>query len=163
LLRVSKRRLDMGVENPILAEQSKLAFEADQVLLLQQKQHTNALKLALQTLLVEPVNIEVSDINQALFVSAVPEGLSSELLMSRPDIRQAEANLRAANADIGVARANFFPRISLTANAGVASESLSNLFESDSEAWLFKPEIYIPLFRGGANKSVLKQAKLNQE
>src|SRR5690606_39018216 len=69
-----------------------------------------------------------------------------EVLLQRPDVLQAESLLRAANADIGAARAAFFPRISLTAAIGSASSDLSGLFKSGSGAWSYAPEIVMPIF-----------------
>ncbi|MBN2508211.1 MAG: efflux transporter outer membrane subunit [Verrucomicrobia bacterium] len=73
-------------------------------------------------------------------------GLPSEILLRRPDVLQAENLLRAAHADIGVARAAFFPRVSLTAAMGTASSDLGGLFESGSGAWSYAPQIVMPLF-----------------
>jgi multidrug efflux system outer membrane protein len=76
----------------------------------------------------------------------VSAGLSSEVLLERPDVLQAEHQLRAANADIGAARAAFFPRISLTAAVGTASSDLSGLFKSGSGVWSYAPQIVMPIF-----------------
>jgi len=76
----------------------------------------------------------------------ISSGLPSEVLLSRPDVLGAEAMLRAAHADIGAARAAFFPRVSLTATAGTASSELSGLFEDGSGAWSFVPQIGMPIF-----------------
>jgi outer membrane protein, multidrug efflux system len=76
----------------------------------------------------------------------ISPGLSSELLLRRPDVIAAEHQLKAANANIGAARATFFPRISLTAAAGTASAELSGLFKSESGAWSFTPQIIMPIF-----------------
>ncbi len=73
-------------------------------------------------------------------------GLSSTVLLSRPDILAAEHRLQGANANIGAARAAFFPRITLTASAGTASDELSGLFKSGSGTWLFSPQIIVPIF-----------------
>jgi len=80
----------------------------------------------------------------------IPAGLPSDLLTRRPDILQAEAVLRSENANIGAARAAFFPRITLTGNAGTASATLSGLFKAGSAAWAFTPSITVPIFEGGA-------------
>lgn len=76
----------------------------------------------------------------------VPPGASSEILLRRPDVLQAESLLKAANADIGAARAAFFPRISLTTAVGTASEQLTGLFRSGSTAWNFTPAAVMPIF-----------------
>lgn len=72
-------------------------------------------------------------------IALVPAGVSSSVLLRRPDIQEAEHNLKSANADIGAARANFFPSISLTASAGVGSDSLSSLFSHGMQVWSFAP------------------------
>jgi len=76
----------------------------------------------------------------------ISPGLSSELLLQRPDVLSAEHSLKAAYANIGAARAAFFPRIALTTTAGTASAELSGLFKSDSGAWSFAPQIVVPIF-----------------
>jgi multidrug efflux system outer membrane protein len=92
----------------------------------------------------------------------VPSGLPSELLTSRPDIRAAENQLLAANANIGAARAAFFPNISLTGSVGTASTSLGGLFKSGSGAWAFTPSISVPIFTGGSLQAGLAQAEAVQ-
>jgi multidrug efflux system outer membrane protein len=92
-----------------------------------------------------------------------PAGLSSNVLQQRPDVRAAEHALRASNADIGAARAAFFPRIALTASAGTASSTLSGLFASGSKAWSFAPSVSVPIFDGGANRANLKVAEAQQK
>ena len=84
----------------------------------------------------------------------VPAGLSSEVLLQRPDVLQAEHALMAANADIGAARAAMFPRISLTAAIGVASSALSSLFSGDAFAWSAAPAASLPIFGGGLRANV---------
>ncbi|MFD0893635.1 efflux transporter outer membrane subunit [Luteolibacter ambystomatis] len=85
-------------------------------------------------------------------------GLPSSLVTRRPDIREAEHNLIGANADIGAARAAFFPSVTLTANGGTASSSFSRLFKSGSGTWLFSPQINLPIFTGGRNQANLDAA-----
>jgi len=89
--------------------------------------------------------------------------LSSQILLNRPDIAAAEHQLRGANAAIGAARAAFFPSISLTANAGVTSTELSNLFNSDSGVWLFSPTINLPIFTAGRLSAQLDVAELRRD
>jgi len=88
-------------------------------------------------------------------LSAIPAGLPSDLLTRRPDIRAAEQRLQAANADIGAARAAFFPRISLTAAIGSSSPSLHGLFDSGSGSWSFAPQLTLPIFDAGRNRANL--------
>lgn len=92
----------------------------------------------------------------------IAPGLSSEVLLRRPDVLQAEDMLKAAYADIGAARATFFPRISLTAAIGTASSDLSGLFKSGSGAWNYAPEIVMPIF-DARTWSAYKAAKVQRE
>jgi len=93
----------------------------------------------------------------------VPAGLSSDLLQRRPDILAAEHRLIGANANIGAARAAFFPRISLTASAGTASAAMSGLFEAGSGAWAFAPSITVPLFSAGRLSANLDYAEIQRD
>jgi len=93
----------------------------------------------------------------------IPAGLPSDLLARRPDIMQAEANLKAANANIGAARAAFFPSISLTGGAGLASTALSALFHGASFAWSFIPSITVPIFEGGRLRASLDVATIQKD
>jgi len=93
----------------------------------------------------------------------LPAGLPSELLTRRPDVRSAEQQLLAANANIGAARAAFFPRISLTANAGTASTELSGLFKSGTFALTGTATLLQPIFDAGRNQANLDVAKVNKD
>ena len=93
-------------------------------------------------------------------ISLVPAGVSSSVLLRRPDIQEAEHNLKSANADIGAARANFFPTISLTASAGVGSDALSSLFSHGMQVWSFAPSISLPLF---SNLAQLRYAEAEKK
>ena len=87
----------------------------------------------------------------------------SKVLLQRPDIQQAEAELRAANADIGAARAAFFPSISLSTSLGTASNSLRGLFDAGTQLWTFVPQLTLPIFDGGRNQANLSLAKLRKQ
>jgi multidrug efflux system outer membrane protein len=89
----------------------------------------------------------------------VPVGLSSSVLLERPDVLAAEHDLKAANADIGAARAAFFPSLSLTTDGGLASTALSALFKAPTAIWTIAPNLVIPLFHGGANRANLAAAR----
>ncbi|MDE1187648.1 MAG: efflux transporter outer membrane subunit [Pantoea sp.] len=93
----------------------------------------------------------------------VPAGISSDALLNRPDVLEAEHNLKSANASIGAARANFFPTISLTTSGGVGSSDLSSLFKNGAGIWSFAPSISLPIFTGGYNISQLKYTKAEKE
>jgi multidrug efflux system outer membrane protein len=97
-----------------------------------------------------------------LKLPGVPEGLPSSLLERRPDIRQAEQNLIAANADIGVAKAAYFPQISLTALFGVESAQVSDLFKGASKSWSFGSTGAIPIFTAGRIQNQVEQARAFQ-
>lgn len=97
------------------------------------------------------------------FVVPVAAGLPSSLLMRRPDIRQAEAQLRAANANIGAARAAFFPSIKLTTDIGTASSRFADLFSAGTGVWTFMPQITVPIFEGGRNRQGLNLANVRKE
>jgi NodT family efflux transporter outer membrane factor (OMF) lipoprotein len=96
-------------------------------------------------------------------LSELPAGLPSDLLAVRPDIRAAEQQLIGANANIGAARANFFPRISLTGSAGSASSELSGLFKSGSFGWTFAPSVVLPIFDYGRNSANLGAASAGRD
>ena len=93
----------------------------------------------------------------------VPTGLSSEVLLRRPDLRADEHALKAANADIGAARAAFFPSITLTATAGSGSTELSGLFSGGNGVWTFAPQINLPIFTGGRLQSSLDRAEVARD
>ena len=96
-------------------------------------------------------------------VTDIPPGAPSELLTRRPDIRAAEQRLIAANANIGAARAAFFPRISLTSTVGTVSPELSGLFESGSRVWSFAPQLTLPIFDWGRNSANLDLSKVRND
>ncbi|MCK0506637.1 AdeC/AdeK/OprM family multidrug efflux complex outer membrane factor [Aromatoleum anaerobium] len=96
-------------------------------------------------------------------VAELPAGVPSEVLVRRPDILEAERRLRAANANIGAARAAFFPSITLTAAAGSASSTLDGLFSSGSGTWSFVPQIRIPIFEAGRLRANLDVAEIQRD
>lgn len=96
-------------------------------------------------------------------VAEVSPGISSEILLRRPDVLAAERNLSAANAEIGAARAAFFPSITLTASAGTASAGLSQLFGAGSGTWTFAPQINLPIFTAGALQGSLDAARIRTD
>lgn len=95
-------------------------------------------------------------------VAEVPAGLPSELLQRRPDILEAEHTLLAANANIGAARAAFFPSLKFTASAGTTSTQFDQLFASGTGMWSFSPQVTIPIFNGGQNRADLDAAKVGK-
>ncbi len=93
----------------------------------------------------------------------IAPGLPSEVLLRRPDILQAEGLLKGANANIGAARAAFFPRITLVSSLGFGSDELAGLFKGDAFAWSFAPRISLPIFDGGSNRANLTVAEVDRD
>lgn len=109
-----------------------------------------------------PADLLPADLGRVSPPREVSPGLPSDVLLRRPDVLQAEAQLKAANADIGTARAAFFPRISLTTTLGTASDELSGLFKSGSGTWSYAPQIVMPIF-DARTWSGLKATKVQRE
>ncbi len=161
-LRIAKLRLDAGVT-------SALPFRQAETLLTQAEQQLSSEKLSLAKLnnqLAVLVGGTTPDgLRDGLTLAAqgseqrLAAGLPSDLLLVRPDIIAAEEQLRAARANIGAARAAFFPTISLTGNAGFSSNSLDGLFSSDGFGWSFGPSISLPIFDWGGREADLDLAK----
>ena len=105
---------------------------------------------------------EARPFTDANLLAHVPAGLSSELVEQRPDILEAEHTLKAANANIGAARAAFFPKVTLTSSIGTTSSQFSELFGAGTGVWSFSPQITLPIFTGGQNKADLDAAKISK-
>jgi NodT family efflux transporter outer membrane factor (OMF) lipoprotein len=160
-LRLSKLRFENGVISKLDLQQAVSLVEQARTVLAQQQrlraQDANALTLLVgQTI---PDTLPAGGTLATTSLPDLPAGLPSDLLVSRPDIRAAEQQLIAANADIGAARANYFPRISLTGSAGSASAELSGLFKSGSYGWTFAPAAILPLFDFGARRAGVESAR----
>lgn len=112
---------------------------------------------------VRPGGVQPEDLQWIDRLAELPAGLPSDVLQRRPDVLQAERQLQAANATIGAARAAFFPRISLTASAGVASSSLSDLFQGSARTWSFVPQVSLPIFDAGRNRANLEVTKTQRD
>ncbi len=159
-----KRRYDLGLvpELELFRAQTPLEVARRDRATYQQQvaQGENALAL----LVGAPVAAELlpTALDSILPPREVSAGLSSEILRQRPDVLQAEHLLKAAHADLGAARAAFFPRITLTAAFGTASRDLSGLFESGSGAWNYAPQIVMPIF-DARTWSAHKAAKVQRE
>jgi multidrug efflux system outer membrane protein len=102
-------------------------------------------------------------VSPAAALPGVPPGLPSRLLQQRPDVLAAEHALRQAQLDIGVARARFFPAITLTGSAGTSSNALSGLFKAGTRTWSFGPSISLPLLDGGALQAGLDASRAARE
>lgn len=162
-----QRSFDAGIGSQLDVSQARTSVETARTNLAQYKRLVAQDKNAL-ILLVGTPDIELGSVNEtlddALILENLPVGLPSDILLTRPDIAQAEYALKAASANIGAARAAFFPRISLTGSLGLASDSLSDLFKSGSAlAWSFAPQVTVPIFEAGRNVANLDVAKAQQK
>jgi multidrug efflux system outer membrane protein len=167
---LNQRSFDLGVASALTLRQAQTSVESARVdverYTAQVAQDRNALVLLAgielpDTLL--PTGLPDAAVAASSPLATIPPGLPSALLQRRPDILQAERDLKAANASIGAARAAFYPRISLTASAGSSSASLSGLFGSGSGTWNFAPQISLPIFDAGANRANLTIATTNRD
>ncbi|MGZ8289050.1 MAG: efflux transporter outer membrane subunit [Telluria sp.] len=163
-LKLVQLKYDNGVVSKLDLQQALSLVDSARVVLAQQ-QRQRAQDLNLLTLLVgQPVPGAPAGATLAgTTLAELPAGLPSDLLAVRPDIRAAEQQLIAANANIGAARANFFPRISLTGSAGTVSSELSGLFKSGSFGWSFAPQVVLPIFDYGRNTATLGSAKAGRD
>ena len=164
---LTQKKFDMGI---ILIDDvfsSQTSLKETEVNLLNQlttiEKNKNALELLVSTSIPNDLlPTGFKDTENSLML--IQSGLSSEVLFSRPDIIEAEYNLKAKNANIGVARAAFFPSITLTADYGLASTSLSSLFNGNAQTvWSFIPSINLPIFKGGENIANLDYANAQQK
>ncbi|SDD30678.1 efflux transporter, outer membrane factor (OMF) lipoprotein, NodT family [Paraburkholderia lycopersici] len=164
-LRIFRRRFEVGAISRLDLEQSEILLQQAQALDAQLEQSRAAEAHALELLVGAPLSL--SPAPQALDDTSVRNdlgaGLPSALLEDRPDIVAAEHQLRAANANIGAARAAFFPRISLTSSFGTSSSALHSLFASGTGTWLFLPDLSLPVFDAGRNLSNLKLAQSQRD
>ncbi|WP_415873888.1 efflux transporter outer membrane subunit [Burkholderia ubonensis] len=157
---LTRRRYAAGTSDAIelrSAEMLVAAARASQAAL--QREHAQAVR-ALQLLAGDFARAAPGDglTLDTLAIAPVAPGAPSALLERRPDIRQAEARLKAANAQIGAARAAFFPRITLTTDIGSVSDAFSGLFASGTGVWTFAPRLTLPIFAGGRNRANLDVA-----
>lgn len=167
-VRLTKLRFDNGVVSEIDYQLANSQAENARATYAQQQRLRAQDENALALLLGAPVPAQALAggalrLDGAVPMRDLPAGLPSDLLIERPDIRAAEQQLIAANASIGAARANFFPRISLTTSVGTASTEFSNLFDKGTKAWSFAPSITLPIFNAGANQATLDSARAGQQ
>jgi outer membrane protein, multidrug efflux system len=164
-LRLTKLRFDNGVASELDFRLAQSLTETARVALAQGQRQLELDANALSLLVGQPATPDVAG-NVAianLALPDVPAGLPSEVLVRRPDVRQAEQQLVSANANIGAARAAFFPRITLTASAGTASDALSGLFKSGSWAYTVAPGLLQPIFDAGRNAAGLRSAEVGRD
>jgi len=165
-LRLTKLKFDYGAASELDFRQAESLLESARATLAQSLRQRTLDENAIVLLIGQPMPADLPAplaLNGAQVPSDLPAGLPSELLERRPDIRSAEQQLIAANANIGAARAAFFPRISLTGNLGTASSELSGLFKSGSFAFTGTGQLIEAIFDAGRNQANLDVAKVNRE
>lgn len=167
-LKLVELKLKHGAASEFELRNAQTLLESTRVTLAQQRRQRALDENALTLLLGQPISEahraqwEPNKLGQLVFAE-LPAGLPSDLLARRPDIRQAEQLLMASNANIGAARAAFFPRISLTAGAGSASTALSGLFKDGAWGWTLAPQLVLPIFDAGRNQANLDAARTGRE
>lgn len=163
---IAQERFKAGIDPKLPSLQSAAALESARLAVLRAQSSILTSRNALQFLLGAPVPTElipapaVSNITNHEVFSA---GLPSELLRYRPDVLQAEYDLKAAGANIAVARAAYFPTISLASSVGVRSDGLSDLFDNDAVGWSFGPNISVPIFDAGRLDANYEVAQIERE
>lgn len=162
---LTRRRFELGVSSELDLRQAQTSIEAARVDIARYRafvaQDLNALVLLVGSTV--PDELLPAELGSVTALKDITPGLPSDVLQGRPDILQAESELKGANANIGAARAAFFPRISLTASAGLASDELGGLFRGSSGTWSFAPFVSLPIFDGGARRSALKTAEVDRK
>ncbi|NIC42844.1 efflux transporter outer membrane subunit [Aquabacterium sp. A08] len=167
-LRLTRLRFEHGAASALELRQAESLVASARATLAEQTRQQALARNALALLVGQPLSGQAgrdaplrADPEAAL--AEVPVGLPSRVLLERPDIRAAEQQLAAANAQIGAARAAFFPRIALTASVGSASTELSGLLGSGSWGWTLAPQALLPIFDGGTNRAGLASAQAGRE
>ncbi len=163
--RLVQARFGKGVANQIEVAQSRSLVDAAAAALARYTRDEQVARNAMAVLIGRPIPDDLPQglpIERLAQVQAIPAGLPSALLERRPDILAATNQLLAANANIGAARAAFFPTISLTGSLGRVSTSLDGVFSSGGTGWALTPSITTPLFAGGSLQAGLEQAKAVQ-
>lgn len=168
-IKLAKLRFDAGFSSELDYRQAESLTEAARATFAQQQRQRALDENALTLLLGQQIpsqlltSIQGAKLAETTPMADIPAGLPSDLLARRPDIRAAEQQLIAANANIGAARAAFFPSISLTAQYGSVSNELSNLFKSGNWGFNIGPSINLPIFTGGRLTANLESAKAGRE
>jgi multidrug efflux system outer membrane protein len=163
---LTKSRFDAGVSTSLALNQARSTVDAAQVDIARYTalvaQDENALNLVVGSRV--PAELLPQTLSETVTaLTDLSPGLPSDVLLRRPDILQAEGQLKAFNANIGAAQAAFFPRITLVSSVGIGSSELTGLFKGDPFAWSFLPRISLPIFDGGSNKANLKVAEVDRD
>ncbi|WP_321935055.1 MULTISPECIES: efflux transporter outer membrane subunit [unclassified Paraburkholderia] len=162
---IAKAQFDTGTGTELDLRQAQTVVENAQANMQAQLRARAQAENALVLLIGEPLPADLPQglpLDGQALLNDIPAGLPSDLLTRRPDIMQAEETLLAANANIGAARAAFFPKISLTAAFGTESLSLGGLFKAGTAAWSFVPQVTLPIFEGGSNIANLQLANVEK-
>ncbi|MBF7683385.1 AdeC/AdeK/OprM family multidrug efflux complex outer membrane factor [Acinetobacter sp. B5B] len=163
---LNKKRFDVGIDSEVPLRQAEISVETARADVgnykTQMMQASNALNLLVGQSVPKQL-LPSTNIKQVTKENVFSTGLSSDLLTNRPDLQQAAYSLSAMGANIGAAKAQLYPNISLTSSAGLASTDLSDLFKSGSFIWSVAPSLNIPIFDWGTRKANIKIAKINQE
>ncbi|WP_295952963.1 efflux transporter outer membrane subunit [uncultured Xanthomonas sp.] len=166
-LQLTERRHSIGSASGLDLAQQQTSVESARVAVASAATQLAQARDALQLLVGAPVDAALLPTAQAMqgsvALAPLPAHLSSAVLLQRPDVLAAEHTLQAANADVGAARAAFFPSLSLTASTGRSSDALSTLFSAGSRTWSFVPSITAPIFHAGALKASLDASKLGKD
>ncbi len=165
-LKLTQRSFDLGVASALELSQARSAVASAEAAQARYRRQVAQDRNALALLLGQPLPAHLSPaaaFEHNRWLADFPVGLPSELLLQRPDVLEAEHQLRAANANIGAARAAFFPRLQLTGAAGSASAELSGLFDGGSQYWSFRPGISVPIFSAGQLRASLDYATLSRD
>ena len=164
--RLTKLRFDNGATSELDYRQAESLLEGARIALAQATRQRALDENALVLLVGQALPADLPPplpLDQQQIPNGLPAGVPSDLLVRRPDIRASEQQLLAANANIGAARAAFFPRISLTANLGTASTELSGLFKGGSFAFTGTAQLLQPIFDAGRNRANLDVAHVNRD
>jgi multidrug efflux system outer membrane protein len=162
---LTRKNLESGNGTELALRQAQITVETARADIAAEQRQMMVDRDALVLLLGAPLPADAGGdgkLDDEELIAQLPTDIPSAVLVDRPDILSTEHQLLAANANIGAARAAFFPSISLTANYGTAASQLTGLFKSASDAWTFSPQITVPIFTAGANEANLDLAKLEK-
>ncbi|MHB8881599.1 MAG: AdeC/AdeK/OprM family multidrug efflux complex outer membrane factor [Thermodesulfovibrionales bacterium] len=162
---LSKSRFEAGATSELDLRQAQTSVDSARLDIArftsQIAQDENALALVIGSPV--PADLLPAGLSEITALTEFGPGLPSDVLLRRPDILQAEHLLKAANANIGAARAAFFPRITLTTSVGLASDQLSGLFKGGAGVWSFAPQVSLPIFDTGRNQANLEVTEVDRE
>ena len=163
---LNKKRFDVGIDNELSVRQAQISVETARSDVGSYRTQVAQAKNALNLLVGQQVPdnlLATTKVARVTNIDTLGSGLPSDLLSNRPDLRSAEYKLSAAGANIGAAKAQLFPTISLTGSAGFGSTDLSDLFKSGGFIWSVGPSLNIPIFDWGTRRSNIKISEIDQK